>query len=71
MHDQQVPSYHRPAREESTRENLRSDELEKLALSGAIVSFYFSCSGIPSLRSCLRCVGAGCVSDQKAAKVFI
>jgi len=31
-----------------------SDELEKLALSGAIVSFYFSCSGIPSLRSCLR-----------------
>ncbi|CAJ1351610.1 unnamed protein product, partial [Effrenium voratum] len=31
-----------------------SDELEKLALSSAIVSFYFNCSGIHSLRSCLR-----------------
>ncbi|CAE7250110.1 inlI [Symbiodinium pilosum] len=31
-----------------------SDELEKLELSLAIVNFYFSCSGIPSLRSCLR-----------------
>ncbi|CAE7240182.1 inlI [Symbiodinium sp. CCMP2456] len=31
-----------------------SDELEKLALSSAIVNFYFSCSAISSLRSCLR-----------------
>ncbi|CAE7214474.1 SYP124 [Symbiodinium microadriaticum] len=31
-----------------------SDELEKLALSCAIVNFYFRCSAISSLRSCLR-----------------